>query len=89
MGEEAKMTMILCSGLEPIEQDKVERLDGLISDRLIQAGLVARICQGRGANDERFLEFTGPAGIVAKVRAADFLSASDQAAVAAIALMES
>jgi len=28
MSEDAKTSMILCSGLEPAEQEKVERLDG-------------------------------------------------------------
>jgi hypothetical protein len=62
MNEEAKMSMMLCSGLEPAEQEKVERLDGPISAAFIGAGKVVRICQGRTAGDRRFLDFCGPAG---------------------------
>lgn len=89
MSDEAKVSMMLCAGLELAEQEKVERLDGPISERFIRAGLVARICQGCGSADERALNFCGPSGTVASVRAADFLSAADQDAVAMIALSDS
>ena len=81
--------MMLCAGLEPAEQEKVERLDGPISERFTRAGLVARICQGSGRGDQRVLNFCGPAGTVGSVRAADFLSATDQDAVAMISLSRS
>lgn len=88
MNGEAKMTMLLCSGLESTEQAKVERLDGPISGLFMRAGLIARICQGRVAGDQRFLDFCGPAGVVGHVPAAEFLGASDQAAVGLIVLAD-
>jgi hypothetical protein len=86
MGEQAKITMMLCSGLEPAEQEKVERQDGAISGMFARAGRAVRICQGRGTDDQRTLDFYDSAGIVGSIRAADFLCASDQAAVTAIVL---
>jgi hypothetical protein len=81
MSEGAKISILLCMGLEPAEQRKVERLDGPIADVFIQAGVVARLCQGRTQGGERFLAFTGPTGTVASVRAGDFMAASDRDAV--------
>ena len=86
MSEQGKVTMLLCSGLEPAEQEKVERLDGLIAAHLIQAGSAARLCKASGAGDQRVLEFVGQTGVVGRVRMADFLSAPDQTAIAAITL---
>ena len=79
------MTMMLCSGLEPAEQDKVERLDGPIAGLFIGTGVAVRLCQGRGVGNDRFLEFQGPAGTVASVPADQFMAASDDAAVALVA----
>jgi hypothetical protein len=84
MNEEAKMSMMLCSGLEPSEQEKVERLDGPIATGFISAGKVVRICQGRTAGGRRLLDFCGPAGTVASVLASDFLAATDEQAVAIV-----
>jgi hypothetical protein len=84
MSEDAKTSMILCSGLEPAEQEKVERLDGLISEKFLRAGRAVRICQGRIDGDRRVLDFCGPAGTIASVWASDFLAASDADAVAMI-----
>ena len=85
MNDEAKTTLLLCSGLEPAEQEKIERLDVPISERFIRAGLVARLCQGSGSGDQRILNFSNPSGIVGSIRAADFLATTDQDAVAMIA----
>ena len=87
MSDEAKMTTLLYTGLEPTEQAKVERLDGPIAGLFTQATLVTRICQGRVTDDKRFLDFVGPAGVVGSVSVADFMAASDQAAVATITLL--
>ena len=84
MSEDAETSMILCSGLEPTEQKKVERLGGLISEKLVRAGCAVRICQGRVDGDRRVLDFCGPAGTIASVWASDFLAASDADAVAMI-----
>jgi hypothetical protein len=84
MNEEAKMTMLLCAGLEPAEQEKVERLDGPIASQFIRAGFVVRLCQGRTDAGRRVLDFTGPAGIVASVQASDFITAPDDVAVAMV-----
>ena len=86
MSDGAKLTMLLCLGLEPVEQAKVERLDGPIAELFMRAALVVRICQGRVADGQRFLDFCGPAGVVGSASAADFMAASDQAAVGAITL---
>jgi len=84
MSEDAKTSMILCSGLEPAEQEKVERLDGLISEKFLRAGRAVRICQGRIDGDRRVLDFCGPAGTIASVWASDFRAASNADAVAMI-----
>jgi hypothetical protein len=86
MSDQAKVTMMLCEGLKPAEQKKVERLDGPISERFIRVGLVARICQGSGSGLERVLNFCGPSGAVGSIPAADFLASSDHDAVASITL---
>jgi hypothetical protein len=86
MSGDAKMTILLCSGLEAAEQAKVERLDGPIAGHFMQAGLVARLCQGLVTDGERILEFSGPNGVVGRVPGAVFMAAADQAAVATIAL---
>jgi hypothetical protein len=77
--------IIECSGLEPAEQEKVERLDGRISHVFICAGLAVRFCQGRADGDRRSLNFHGGAGIVASISSREFLTASDDEAVALIA----
>lgn len=84
MSEEVKMSMMLCQGLESAEQEKVERLDGPLAGVFIQAGRVVRLCQGRTAGDQRFLDFTGPAGTVASVRASEFLAVDDGGAIALV-----
>jgi hypothetical protein len=86
MSDKAKASMLLCAGLEPAEQEKVERLDGPISERLMRAGLNARICQGSGEGGQRVLSFCGPTGTVASISARDFVTALDGDAVAKIAL---
>ena len=86
MTDEAKVSMILCSGLEPAEQAKVERLDAPISEKFVRAGLVARICRASGTGDQRVHNFCEPPRTVGTVRAADFLAATDVAAVAMITL---
>jgi hypothetical protein len=89
MANQAKVSMMLCWGLERDEQEKLDRLDGPISARFIHAGLVARICQGSGRGDQRIPHFCGPNGIVGSIRASAFLAASDQNAVAMIAFANS
>ena len=84
MTDGAKMSMILCSGLEPAEQEEVERLDGPISESFNGAGYVVRICQGRVDGDRHMLDFSGPEGTVASVSVTDFLAASDTDAVALV-----
>ena len=84
--DEAKLMTILCMGLEPAEQKKVERLDGPISQLFIGASLVARICQGVGLGSERVLNFSGPTGIVGSTRATTFVAASDSDAINSIVL---
>jgi len=84
MSKDAKTSMILCSGLEPTEREKVERLDGPISTEFFRAGCAVRICQGRIDGDHHVLDFCGPAGTIASVSASDFLAASDPDAVAMI-----
>jgi hypothetical protein len=89
MSTKVKVTMLLCSGLTPAEQEKVERLDGEIAYRISQAGANARICEGRGTGNQRVLEFFGPEGLNGRVSASDFLSASDRDAVAGIVFFNS
>ena len=79
------MTMMLCSGLWPAEQKKVERLDGPISEVFIRAGLAVRLCQGRVDDEVRFLDFRSLEGTVASVSAEEFVAAPDDEAVAMIA----
>jgi hypothetical protein len=87
MTDNAKVSMILCADLEPTEQEKVERLDGPISERFSRVELNERIvCQGSGEGSRRLLTFRSGTGIVARVAARDFLAASDEEAVAKIAL---
>ena len=87
MSEEAKMSMMLCEGLERAEEQKVVRLDGAISEKFIRAGCVGRIfCRGRIDGDRRVLDFCGPAGILASVWASEFLAASDTDAVAMVTI---
>ena len=85
MKEESKMSMMLCAGLEPAEQEKVERLDGPISEKFILAGCDVRICQGRTDRDRRLLDFRGLKGTVASIPANTFLAATDDEAVEMIA----
>ena len=92
MNDEAKLSMLLNKGLEPLEQKKVERLDVLISEKFTRAGLVARLCRGSGTGQQRVLTFfTDIKGTVkvGSVRANDFLTASDDEAVAIIDLSSS
>lgn len=84
MSEQTKVSMILCTELAPAEQEKIERLDAQIFGIFTAAGLVVRICRGSGSGVDRVLDFCGPAGTVATVRSADFLSASDRDALAMI-----
>jgi hypothetical protein len=84
MSAEAKVSMMLNWGLEPAEREKVERLDGPISVAFIRAGRVVRCCQGRITGDRRALDFTGPTGTVSSVSSDDFMSATDEAAVALV-----
>lgn len=86
MSGQAKRSMMLCIGLEPAEQEKVQRLDVPISERFIRAGLVVRFCQGSGTDEHRALDFVGPTGTMGTIRAFDFLSAADDDAVAMITL---
>ena len=82
-----KQSMMLCAGLEPAEQEKVERLDRPISVRFNRAGLVVRICQGSGDSEHRVLNFCDPnRSTVASIPAREFLAASDEDAVAKIVL---
>jgi hypothetical protein len=85
MSDEAKSSMILCSGLEPAERDKIERLDIAISERFANAGFVVRFCQGRNDGEHRVIDFCAPTGTVASVGASEFLAVSDAEAVAMIA----
>jgi hypothetical protein len=84
MSEGANMSMMLCMGLEPAEQERVERLDGSLANLFIQLGVVVRMCQGRTQGTERFLDFNGPAGTVASVNAREFMAADDRDAVAMV-----
>lgn len=87
MGDEAKMSMIMCSELQPAEQEKVARLDGPISEKFTNAGCVVRVCQGRIDDERRVLDFCGPTGtVVASVDATEFLAASDTDAMAMITI---
>ena len=87
MTDDAKVSMILCSGLEPGEQEKVERLDGPISEKFNRAGQVVRLCRGRIDGDSRMLDFcSDPLAtvVVATVPATEFLADSDADALAMI-----
>jgi hypothetical protein len=85
MSDSASVSMMLCAGLEPVEQEKVERLDGAIWETFHRTGYAVRICQGRTDGDNRFLDFCGPKGIAASIPADEFLAASDDEAVNIIA----
>ena len=94
MSNQAKVAMLLNQRLEPAEQGKVERLDGLISEKFTRAGLVARLCRGSGggAGQQRLLTFFSDITSTVKVgsiRASDFLTASNEEAVAMIDLFRS
>jgi hypothetical protein len=54
MSNQAKVSMLLNQGIEPAEQEKVERLDGLISEKFTRAGLVARLCRGSALGSSDF-----------------------------------
>jgi hypothetical protein len=84
MNEDVRMSMILCMSLEPAEQAKVERLDGPIANVFIEVGRVVRLCQGRNQGNQRFLDFSGMAGVEASVDAAAFVTADDGQAVAMV-----
>ena len=85
--ENAKVTMLLCSDLLAVEQEKVERLDGPIAHHLESQGVSARLCHGRGNNSDRVLEFSGMGGVVATVNAAEFLGATDSDSIALIQMV--
>jgi hypothetical protein len=85
--ENPKVTMLLCSGLQAVEQEKVERLDGLITQYLVSHGVSARLCHGQGDNSDRVLEFSGNDGVVAIVNAAEFLRATDSDSMALIKMV--
>jgi hypothetical protein len=92
MSNQAKVSMLLNQRLEPAEQEKVERLESLISEKFTRAGLVVRLCRGSGASQQRLLTFFGDITStvnVGSVRAIDFLTASDEEAVAMIDLPKS
>jgi hypothetical protein len=84
MSDDACVSMMLCVGIEPDEQEKVERLDRPISETLYQAGYEVRICQGRTDGGYRLLNFYGLKEIVS-ISAEEFLAASDSEAVDLIA----
>ena len=85
MSEDAKQQMILCSELEPTEEEKVNRLAGSILAESIRAGCALRFCNGRTDGDHRVLDFDGPGRTTAvSVSASEFLTASDPDAVAMI-----
>jgi hypothetical protein len=85
--DQAKVSMILCLDLEPAEREKVERLDGKISERFLRAGIGERIfCRGSDDGAQRLLTFLGASGIVSSVSASNFLAASDPDAVEMIEL---
>lgn len=84
MNERAKVTMMLCSGLHPEEQEKVERLDAAIAKHLIANSLQARICRAVGDNSDRMLEFCGNTGVAATVPAGAFVAATDSDAISLI-----
>lgn len=80
-----KVTMMLNTGLDEVEQDKVERLDGPISSAFIRAGRTDRVfIQGRIDGGRRMIEFRGMSGTLAIVHAADFLAATNEEAVAMV-----
>lgn len=85
--ENAKVTMLLCSDLLAVEQEKVERLDGPIAHLLKSKGVSARVCHGQGNNSDRVLEFRGSGGVVATVNAAEFLGATDSDSIALIKMV--
>ena len=92
MGDQAKLSMLLNEGLEAPEQEKVERLDGSISEKFARAGLVARLCRGSGTGQRRLLSFFNDITCTVKVgsvHANGFLTASDNEAVAMIDLSSS
>jgi len=77
--------MLMYSGLEPAEEEKVERLAGPILDKSIRAGCALRFCDGRIDGDHRVLDFNGPGCTTpVNVLASEFLAASDLDAVAMI-----
>jgi|SRR5579884_2404927 len=83
MRKEVKISMMLCWGLEPAEQEKVERLDGQISSAFANARQAIRECRGRNDLGGRFIDFIrtdGTGGI--SVLSSDFLTTSDQEVVA-------
>ncbi|NQT37152.1 MAG: hypothetical protein HQ581_06665 [Planctomycetes bacterium] len=87
MTDDAKISMILCSELDPAEQEKMEHLDSPISEKFRRAGRVVRLCRGRMDGASRMLDFChDPLGIevVATVQATEFLAASDADALAMI-----
>jgi hypothetical protein len=85
--EYPKVTMIICSGLHAVEQEKVERLDGPITHHMLSHGVSARLCHGREDNSDRVLEFSGSGGVVATVNAAEFLGATDSDSIALIKMV--
>lgn len=89
MNNQAKTAMILNQLLERSEVAKVEELDIPISERFASAGLVARLCKGDGAGDNRSLIFYSDIVGITKVGsmpAKDFLRLPPDAAVSKIAL---
>lgn len=85
--EDAKVTMVQCSGLHAAEEEKVERLKELITQRMSSFGVEFRFCSGRVNESDRVLEFFGNGGL-ATVKATDFLAAKDAESIALIKLSE-
>lgn len=83
MSEDAKQQMLVYSGLEPPEEEKVERVVGLIPAKFFRAGRALRFCDSRIDGDHRVLDFNGP-GCTTSVLASEFFAASDLDAVAMI-----
>ena len=85
MSEDAKQQMLMYSGLEPAEEEKVERVFGLIPAKFFRAGCALRFCDGRIDGDHRVLDFNGPeCTTTVSILASEFFAASDRDAVAMI-----
>ena len=87
MNEDAKLSMLLSSGLNSSEQVQFDRLESRIAEHLVILGASVRICTATGLDYNRRIELAGAKGVGAVVQMSDFMSTNDDVSISGIRLL--